>query len=650
MEKAVRGTSAAENERVIALTNIRRAIASIDENTSQESKKKLIDDVNEALGRTGKNLLTIEDDIKTKVLPALDDYIGKLRYAAMQQAIIAQMSYATSRIIQLTTENMELQRDPHFGETAPYQTGNMYSPLGGPSSIGLTVEAQKLQGQLNKNNEEIAKLNEGIRFLEGPLGENPDFIGPIPPWQANQDTLDAILGVNRNKGNTNNKPDGGSAKGTPQSVIDNYKKELTELQNQYHEGAILAADYEDKLKKLNQKAFEDLAAFGWETVEKKLKKGDLGVAETLRAQARDALLAGLDDPAVAAEFDAEMEKEADEAFKAWRDAWKRYLDLKKQKPAFKEVDLGELPTKSNKTKRGQTYSERETFIDTKYLDAYKDDITSFERYKKTLEDALAVETDTGNLERIKELIDSITESIERMKLVASDLQDKVNLAKIEKELIDLKKNGLESMFSSFTTISEGVERLYNAYKSVMQLNDSTWKNEEMEEFLVKLNAIIQTLEVLKSIWAALKTVEEVYSKIKEKNAAKQMILNAGVAASEEAKASAEAKSAVAGAASSTAAIPVVGAVLAVAAVAAIIAALMAGMGKFAKGGIVGGNSYSGDNQLARVNSGEMILNAAQQRNLLAIANGKSPKGGNVQFTIRGADLVGALNNYDRLRQ
>jgi hypothetical protein len=74
------------------------------------------------------------------------------------------------------------------------------------------------------------------------------------------------------------------------------------------------------------------------------------------------------------------------------------------------------------------------------------------------------------------------------------------------------------------------------------------------------------------------------------------------------------------------------------------------MKKFAKGGIVGGNTLSGDKQLARVNSREMILTTAQQRNLLDLANGKGAAGGNVEFKIRGADLVGALNNYSRLRK
>lgn len=48
--------------------------------------------------------------------------------------------------------------------------------------------------------------------------------------------------------------------------------------------------------------------------------------------------------------------------------------------------------------------------------------------------------------------------------------------------------------------------------------------------------------------------------------------------------------------------------------------------KFATGGIVGGNQTSGDNVLVRVNSGEMILNAAQQARLFALANGTAVYG------------------------
>ena len=57
--------------------------------------------------------------------------------------------------------------------------------------------------------------------------------------------------------------------------------------------------------------------------------------------------------------------------------------------------------------------------------------------------------------------------------------------------------------------------------------------------------------------------------------------------------------------------------------AAQLTSIIGMISKFATGGIVGGNQKSGDNVLVRVNSGEMILNAAQQARLFAIANGAS---------------------------
>jgi hypothetical protein len=48
------------------------------------------------------------------------------------------------------------------------------------------------------------------------------------------------------------------------------------------------------------------------------------------------------------------------------------------------------------------------------------------------------------------------------------------------------------------------------------------------------------------------------------------------------------------------------------------------IGDYASGGIVPGNSYSGDNLTANVNSGEMILNQEQQANLWNLINNKEP--------------------------
>lgn len=66
-------------------------------------------------------------------------------------------------------------------------------------------------------------------------------------------------------------------------------------------------------------------------------------------------------------------------------------------------------------------------------------------------------------------------------------------------------------------------------------------------------------------------------------------------------------------------IPFAGIAIGLAGVASIIAVL-SNMPKFATGGIVPGGSFAGDNVLARVNSGEMILNRVQQGNLFAALN------------------------------
>ena len=92
---------------------------------------------------------------------------------------------------------------------------------------------------------------------------------------------------------------------------------------------------------------------------------------------------------------------------------------------------------------------------------------------------------------------------------------------------------------------------------------------------------------------------------------------------------------------------------AIASIIATIVSVFASLPKFAEGGIVGGASKYGDRVLARVNSGEMILNGKQQRNLFNAINngdfGNGNTGQNVTFKIKGSDLYGALKNYGKIQ-
>lgn len=96
-----------------------------------------------------------------------------------------------------------------------------------------------------------------------------------------------------------------------------------------------------------------------------------------------------------------------------------------------------------------------------------------------------------------------------------------------------------------------------------------------------------------------------------------------------------------------------------------LTSIISTISQFATGGIVGGNQTSGDKVLVRVNSGEMILNAAQQARLFAIANGAAVQGvsvntaglqgigGSISATLgingrlRGRDIVMAVANETR---
>lgn len=85
---------------------------------------------------------------------------------------------------------------------------------------------------------------------------------------------------------------------------------------------------------------------------------------------------------------------------------------------------------------------------------------------------------------------------------------------------------------------------------------------------------------------------------------------------------------------------------AVATVLATISSIFSSLPKFESGGIVGGSSFFGDKLLARVNSGEMILNQKQQKRLYDLTetdNGVSVSLG--VSRIQGSDLYLALSNY-----
>lgn len=91
----------------------------------------------------------------------------------------------------------------------------------------------------------------------------------------------------------------------------------------------------------------------------------------------------------------------------------------------------------------------------------------------------------------------------------------------------------------------------------------------------------------------------------------------------------------------------------IATVVGTFASILSTVGAFAGGGIIQGASTHGDQLLARVNAGEMILNGSQQARLFNLLDGAGAVGGagmgQVSFKIKGSDLYGSLSNYSKIK-
>ena len=229
------------------------------------------------------------------------------------------------------------------------------------------------------------------------------------------------------------------------------------------------------------------------------------------------------------------------------------------------------------------------------------------------------------------------ETLGEMKTLAS------GIVQLQSGMDDFAKTAIDNI----SNVASAFDRLMSAIESIAEAFGQELEWEGLKKVMSVINGTIQVMEALRSIIVTVQAVQDIATKKKVANAGKEVIANAAVTASEETKASAEAAEAVAGGASSVASVPYVGAALAVAAIGAITAALLAGMQKFAGGGIVQG-STKGDKNIVRANGGEAIITKAQQATLYrAISEGRLGSGGAVEFVIRGDQLIGCINNYNR---
>jgi len=232
---------------------------------------------------------------------------------------------------------------------------------------------------------------------------------------------------------------------------------------------------------------------------------------------------------------------------------------------------------------------------------------------------------------------------------------------------EMMQEALDNMSTGVGAIST-IGNAFNDLKGIGEDLASAFSGEmdAWDSLMTVFNSGIGIMQTVIGVMEAINTLQSLSSDLSKKKVADQAAETTAVVTGKSTEAAAnlqEAETSMtaagANAAQSSSAagkavagIPIVGPILAVAAIAAVLAATFAAMskaksaGKFASGGVVGGNSYSGDRLMAYVNSGETILNPQQaDKAMNGIEANKQQGGGASSSFVTGENIVLGVNNF-----
>lgn len=251
------------------------------------------------------------------------------------------------------------------------------------------------------------------------------------------------------------------------------------------------------------------------------------------------------------------------------------------------------------------------------------------------------------------------------------------LEEVKTEVIsatEAMKESLNSMNSGVSAIST-IGNAFNDIKGIGEDLASAFSGEmdAWDSLMTVFNSGIGIMQTVIGVMEAINTLQSLSSDLSKKKVADQAAETTAVVTGKSTEAAANLQEAgtsmtAAGAnaaqsssaaGKSVAGIPIVGPILAVAAIAAVLAATFAAMSKaksagkgFASGGIIPGTSFSGDNLRTSdygINSGELILNRAQQGAIAGQLQGAAQQTIVVTGKLSGRDIRLSANNDNRSR-
>lgn len=326
------------------------------------------------------------------------------------------------------------------------------------------------------------------------------------------------------------------------------------------------------------------------------------------------------------------------------------LEYEKQKLSYEEYWTAEKAIALNKAEKELKYAERQKYIYDYVLNSLKSQLSALKEKEKleqesekinqkinpVLIDKTSPEGSIANIDsQLSDLRKQYSEAVTTEARVAvqktiDELEARKIFLKVqvETEIFQEGRTGPDSIVGDGSSLTDLVPKMELPKIEIPSLKKNIKENEEYAKSLGDINTVILSMSNIMSNnadnmgqWA-----------LQSLGSISQMIIQLQALATAQGVASASS-------------VPFPGSLAAIATVVSTIMGIFSSLPKFAEGGIVSGGSYFGDRLLVRVNSGEMILNQTQQRNLYNLV--ESPRE-NISINIdkvRGADIYMSLSNY-----
>lgn len=590
-----------------------------------------ISSVGDAEAAFEKNTQTVVDGFAKRAQAAA--YAAKL--TELYQRQIALCDKKNNIIKTIASDAKSLGRNAKEGDIIPESwRSKRYGSVGRDGQWRFTkVGAERYNGTNTSGNkqvsiidnqiEQVGSLIDDTKKQMAQIGKQSGWITPTPTTATNTPTTTPTTST------TPTTPD------PLEGSIDYYEKEIAELR-----------------KKISATANEDVATAMQTELEQKeaelkqlkirigIEKPEPTEAKTTLQQLQNELQAAQQD------FDNAVSVEA------------------KVKARTKVVALQEQIDTATKGKLSISASVEPSYI----VQGSIDDIR--QSYQNAQSRASRIQQDyeiglIGKDEALRQ-IEELNEQIAQMCMSLKPVKIEIDTKSFDKIMAGIRQGwgDIQGIGSGIVGMTEALDGNKSAWERISGVINSTLQIAEGISGIVKLIDMLTTSTEAETAATAVNTAITA--------------ANTGVSATNTATKSGEA---VANATASGAKLPFPANLVAIAAgVAAVVGALGMISGAFADGGIVGGSSWTGDKLMARVNSGEMILNGAQQSRLFAIANGASVYGaasgfgrglvegvkvgpeierlravvvkdenrlGGISLRLRGSDLVGVIANETR---